>query len=274
MGKTAIGIVLAACLLAQARTALACESDTECRGDRVCQKGECVDPNAGKAPAVAPDAPPPAHPDSPGPSEPRVEPRERLDEPNVGRTPNAHGGVYLGALGFLQFGPTLALEFGGGGKGASVAFFVRGRAMNLGPLPYILALTTKDKFTLGWGAAAGLRIYVSQMGSFRGFYVGGAAEYISWDSEENDGKHEDVTIKYKVRFVGPQAELGYRWIFGKNFSFAVGGNLGYLIVLNQDTEYDLGSSDTTVDHLKEQEYEAKTNNRVFGSLNLELGFIF
>jgi hypothetical protein len=182
--------------------------------------------------------------------------------------------VYLGALGFLQFGPTVALEFGGGGKGVSVAGFVRGRSMNLGPLPYIIALTTDDKFTFGWGAAAGLRIYTSQAGNLRGFYFGGAAEYVAWDSMENDGRKEGTEIKYKARFIMPQVELGYRWIFGKNFSFAVGGTAGYLVIMSKETEYDLGSSNYTERELIQDGYKIDTSSQPYASLNLELGFIF
>lgn len=298
MGRTLLTAVFAASLCLSARAALACESDTDCKGDRVCQKGECIEPAAAKAATAGPETPPP--PQAPGTTDqpPETRPpskdaavstdvpkgrddgkaggddKDKSDAPQLGPTPKAHGGVYLGALGFLQFGPTLALEFGGGGKGVSVAGFVRARAMNLGPLPYIIAATSDDKFKFGYGAGAGLRLYFSQAGNLRGFYMGGAAEYISWDSEEDDGKHEGAEVKYLTRFVMPQIELGYRWIFGKNFSFAVGGAAGYLVLITNDTKYDVSNSKTTEEHLRSTGYVNGGESQPYASLNLEVGFVF
>jgi len=178
-------------------------------------------------------------------------------------------GLYTNALGLVEFGPSVSFEFG-----SKFAGLLRVRSLNLGPFSYVKAAATEDKFKFGYGVGAGFRVYLGQA-NLRGFYAGGGLEFIDFESQENDGRHDKVKMTYVSQFVMPYAELGYRWIFGERFVFGVGGGIGYLVVTKSDTKYEVQpDTSDTAEHLAAIGYKNTASNQIFGEANVEVGFLF
>lgn len=136
--------------------------------------------------------------------------------------PGGHLAFHVNVLGLAQLGPTFAVELGG----RFVSGAIRFRAMNLGFLSYALVADEfRDTLLFSYGVAGELRFYSGRNGNMRGFFLGGALEYVSTSSEE------EHSIIYDTQLVVPQFELGYRWVWG-SFLLEVGGGLGYALVVD------------------------------------------
>jgi hypothetical protein len=61
-----------------------CSKDTECKGERICEDGQCVAPPPGAAPAVTPAAPAPAA------EQPAVAPQPAAAPADLAREPDVH----------------------------------------------------------------------------------------------------------------------------------------------------------------------------------------
>jgi hypothetical protein len=172
-----------------------CTKDVDCKGNRICVNGQCVD--SGTAPSV----PIPA-------ARPEGEASKR-------------GGVVavsVEPLGIVEYGPTIMAEFGRRAVG-----FVRLRFANLGILPYVLASNSTDDFIFGIGAAAGFRYYFDHGGDMRGFRIGGSLEYLYIKTEDNEGTNDE----YLTHALLPNFDVGYRWIFGNGFILSAGAIGGW-----------------------------------------------
>ncbi len=223
-----IAIVAFAALLA--RGALACSSDNDCKGDRICHAGLCVDPSSSQG---APQRTPQtletggARPVSPGAVAPAVQGPTPVS-PDV-QLPSSKAGsktsIYMNALGVLQFGLAPTIEYG-----SKLAFNARIQLFNTGALPYLIAGAGDDTLNFSWGAGPGLRYYYGQNGNLRGGYLGGQALIVSWSEQWED------KILYKTGAVALLAEGGYRWVYPNDFTLGVGIAAGPAPILDASTE--------------------------------------
>ena len=164
-------------LCTSAQTAWACKSDMDCKGSRICQANQCVDPNPSQiAPAQPSSASAPASP-------------HRAD---------ATKSISLNVLGPLQLGLNPTWEWG-----HDVTSLFRLRFLNTGALPYLLAAWEDSTFYTGLGVSAGAHVYLKDSGGQTGLYVGALAEYLV-----TAARYEDVDVTH---FIAPQIEIGYRW---------------------------------------------------------------
>jgi hypothetical protein len=196
-----LSATVAAILALVAPAALACTSDAECKGDRVCQAGECVSPGARDGGAG----------------------EGRPAEVGEGPRADANVSLFVNSLGVLQFGLTPTLEVGS-------RFAVNARVLlaNTGALSYLIADT--DTLHFSFGAGPGFRYYFGPQGNLRGGYIGALALYIAWEEQ-----YQEETL-FKTRLLAPMAEGGYRWVFGNGFTLGLGLTAGPALVLDKTSE--------------------------------------
>lgn len=148
------------------------------------------------------------------PTESGVESREPHWSDRETGTADSIFTVHSNLLGAAQWGLTLGLELG-----TKYSAIARVRTLNVGVWPYLGAAT--GEIDWGIGAAAGFRWYTAPGGNLRGFFMGAAVEYFHVEGER-------APYTWTVGYLGPEVELGYRWI-KKHFLVGVGiasGGLG------------------------------------------------
>ena len=223
-------------------------------------------------PSPPPAAPPPAVPaPAPAPPAPAAAPAAQAAPPpatysaeltqsptaanasgsggeQVGK-PDAHVGLFVNALGVLQFGLSPTFEFG-----SNFSFNARVLFLNTGALSYVVA--NGDKLNFSAFAGPGLRYYFGRDGNLRGGYIGGVALYGKWEEQAGN------SYKYDSSHLVVGAEGGYRWVFGNGFLLGVGAMAGYNIVTDK--------SATTIDpNLMPDTNDAASG--FFGMLTLDIG---
>lgn len=174
--------------------------------------------------------------------------------PAVGDEP-ARGAIFVDPLGFLLFGPTLSAEVGFD-QYSVVAY---GRWLNAGLLARALFESSTDKFTFSPGAGLKGRYYFTER--LVGTHVGVAVELLKTRTENHT---DHVATKNTV--LVPEAEIGYRRTYGKLF---VGGTLGigYAAQISNSVENIEGGSNAN-------RFEPKSYSTIYGSANLDVGFLF
>jgi hypothetical protein len=207
-----VRVAVIAFMTLAAHEALACSSDVDCKGDRVCKNGQCVDPSPSQRPA--PRAPQ---------GEPQRVPAEAAAAPSSGPAADKTTSVYVNSLGLLQFGLAPTIEFG-----SKLAVNARVHLFNTGVLPYVLA--GEDTLNFSWGLGAGLRGYSGQGGNLRGGYWGVQALYVSWSETWKE------KILYETKAVALLAEGGYRWVYPSGFTLGVGIVAGPAPILDASTK--------------------------------------
>jgi len=168
-------------------------------------------------------------------------------------------GLTAELAGVLIYGPTVTVDIGG-----PFVVFGRVRMVNAGLVANAMAISTDDSLTFSYGLGGGLRYYMSSRGNRQGFYIGAAAEYLSIESKEGDGRYS-YDIFYPTTAVVGVMESGYRWRFGDSFIMGVGGQVGYFGVLNADTKT-TGSPAAS--------YKNSTESMMLLLPNFELGLAF
>ncbi len=219
-----IRIAIVAFAALSARGAFACSSDNDCKGDRICQAGQCVEPSPAQGvPQRTPQALDMggARPVSPGAMAPAVPQDIQLQGPGAGSKKS----IYMNALGVLQFGFAPTIEFG-----RKLVFNARIQLFNTGALPYLIAGAGDDTLNFSWGAGPGLRYYYGRDGNLRGAYLGGQALFVAWSEQWQD------KILYETGAVALLAEGGYRWVYPNGFTLGVGIAAGPAPILDASTE--------------------------------------
>ncbi len=115
-----------------------CSKDTDCKGDRVCENGHCVQPGPAASAYSQPLPPPPPPAAAPAPAAAQPAPAAapvqvivnnngpaapaqalRLEEPRLGRTlPSAGGALAGGIVGLVLAGPIFALSASASSSGS------------------------------------------------------------------------------------------------------------------------------------------------------------
>jgi hypothetical protein len=203
----ALALPLVAAAALGARPAVACSSDVDCKGNRICQAGTCVEPAPGSAANVAPVAAPAAAPRAP-----------------VGPT-DATSSVYVNTLGVLQFGVGPVLEFG-----SKFAFNAKLQLFNTGALSYVIAGSGDDALKFSWGVGPGFRYYFGNEGNLRGGYWGAEALYVSWTEQW------EQSMLYKTKALALLFEGGYRWVYANGWHVGVGLMAGPAPILSATSE--------------------------------------
>ena len=147
-----VSVLLAVSIMFWAQVVWACGSDMDCKGDRICQASQCVNPTA------LPDSPPPP--------------------PSVA---GERSSFSLNALGPLQLGLNPTWESGDG-----VTTVFRLRFLNTGALPYLLSALDDSTFYGGLGVGLGNHIFMKGGGGQTGFYIGFMGEYLLTVTNEED----------------------------------------------------------------------------------------
>ncbi|MFN0253910.1 MAG: hypothetical protein ACKV2T_44010 [Kofleriaceae bacterium] len=128
-------------------------------------------------------------------------------------------------MGFLELGPTLALELGG----RSTSLQARLRAIEAGALSYVIIAGSGKRLSSGWGIAAAFRRYTAVHGNMRGFYWGLAIEGVQTQVYTT----RNAVWLLKTTLAVPTVEVGYRWAYG-SFFIELGGAIGYAFVVGRE----------------------------------------
>ena len=190
----------------------ACTKDTDCKGDRICVEAVCTAPTGTGGPT------PPAQPVMPV---------------NTAVSSESRTAFYGNLLGLLQFGLTPTLEMGG-----SKTILVRGRLLNTGLLPYLLAAEEGETFEFGIGLGFLARTYVGGQ-SQQGPYFGAGIEVMNAGSTDDYNGNE-----YSTTSLIPQVEGGIRWDY-PNYIVGVGAFLGATVPIST-SGYDMDEADSLV----------------------------
>ena len=164
----------------------ACKSDMDCKGDRICQASQCVDPAPTRTPTT---------------------PYQGADVSKEDRS-----SFSINALGPLQLGLNPTWE-----SGDDITTVFRLRLLNTGALSYLISALDDTTFYGGLGVGLGNHIFLKGGGHQEGFYIGFMGEYLLTVS-----RYEQVNITH---FLAPQIELGHRWPDANGFT-GVGVFLG------------------------------------------------
>jgi len=165
------------------------------------------------------------------------------------------GAVYLDALGFALFGPTLGAEL-------AVDHFslsVYGRWLNVGLLAKELFLNANDQFAFSYGAGLKGRYYFKQ--GMVGPHVGVAMELLKTRTT-NDVSNTAVANTVVI----PEFEAGYRFGFGR-FFVGLSASAGYAFQASSSVENINGGDQA-------QYYRAADVSTVYGSGSVDLGLFF
>lgn len=229
-------MLLIAVLMGMPWVSYACQADTDCKGNRICEAGTCVSPDAASTSSPV-----------------------SVEVPHKDATMS----LFMNVLGILQFGLTPTLEFGG-----KVAGNIRLRLGYFGLLGHVLAAGSDDSLQLSTiGGGGGLRFYIGQ-GNLRGFFLGGGLEYLQIITKEG-GWSENLDGIYTNRGVVPTFEFGYRWVFDSGFNLGAGLNAGVFVPVSASAEDANGSS--YHDEWLEEHHNPETTP--FGYLRLDLGWL-
>jgi hypothetical protein len=169
--------------------------------------------------------------------------------------PRYLGSFALDPAGFLLFGPTATLEFGGGRVAGGATF----RWFDPGLLSHELFLKSANTFAPSFGGGLRGRYYFRD--GFQGFHAGLGLELLASNVE-----NRSALIVTKSLYIVPQLEGGYRFAWSR---FFVGPSvaLGYAAQLSAQVENLPGGSQAGL-------YAVENRNSVYGSARLDLGVLF
>lgn len=184
-------------LTSYAQTSLACKSDMDCKGQRICQASQCINPDAAASPTRAAASP-------------------------ASSTSDGKSSISINALGPLQLGIGPTWEWG-----EDVTTVFRLRFLNTGLLSYVISSLQGETFYGGLGVGLGSHIFLKGQGSQTGFYIGAMAEYILSVTDDDQ--------LYITHYVAPQIELGYRTPDEEGFTgFGLFVGVGVPVIANYD----------------------------------------
>ncbi len=219
-----------------------CTKDIECKGNRICVEGVCVEPK-----------------EESGPSESLPTPTNETTPPDG--TPMGSGAFYMNLSGLFQFGPI----FGFGIRVApNLIIDAHWRYSSLGLLYVVLATDGfEDEMSMGCMAAgSGIRYFFPNEKKPHRLYVGGLFEY-GWGKTQNlaeenwEWKSEDAQI-----IIAPNG--GFRFRFDSNFFLNLGVLAGVAIDVKNEWWY-LNNPSVTYD---------QRGATFFGMLEFTLGWEF
>lgn len=179
---------------------------------------------------------------------------------SVAAAPDTSGlnlAAHINALGPLQFGLAPTLELGS----HQVSGLARFRWMNPGLLTQALPPEgSHEEVEFSYGLALGGRYYLSKDQALSGVHFGLWLELLRTRLADTEEDRE----AYLSNLLVPQAEVGYRFRFGK-FLLGFGGALGYAKTISSETE-DLSNGENLVIH------EVEEQNTIYGGVSADVGF--
>ena len=157
-------------------------------------------------------------------------------------------GIYVNPLGFVQFGPTIGMEFPAAENGL-LDFHVR--LQGLGALAYALNDDTELWQT---GIGMGYRSFLGDPQSLKRFYVGGIAEFV-WSPYA-----DDVLEGTALGFAGA-GQFGHRWRRPSGVFINLGAFLGVYYEFSDEWNF-----------LDSPNIKSQSSSEAFGFYMLELSF--
>lgn len=211
-----------------------CTKDIECKGNRICVDGQCVD------------------------SAPKAN-----TETNFSGKSNLVGpfSLYAQPLGFLQVGPIVGMEVR---LFQNLLLDLHYRYSALG-IVYVAIATggfEDDLKMNSMGFGGGLRYLIPTPGPHNP-YAGATYEF---DYSEGTYGEEDDGGEWKTTSMGFTISGGFRWRFGKSFYLGVGGSLGALFVTDYEKSYSYNNGPIT------WTYEPDDDSYVLPMIELFLGW--
>ena len=195
--KSILCIVWMVCMLASSAFTQ-CSKDTECKGNRVCVNGQCVEPEANASLPSGGSA------------------AAAVSVPLGGVT------LYTHPLGFLQFGPIVGLEFGAN-DGLTIDAHWRYSKLGFAYNAVIQAFNPDDDMDVGFGSmgfGSQVRYYFPMARTAGRPYVGGMFEYNIDKSTKEKGERWETT--HDNRQIAFCATGGYRFRIGQGFNLTLG----------------------------------------------------
>ncbi len=182
-----------------------CTKDIECKGDRICVDGHCIDENSSV---------------------------ESDQSPSL--TSNQMGGfsIYTQPLGFLQMGPVVGTEIRLI-KNLLFDFHFRYSAMGLAYVAIATEGFEEDLKMSSMGFGTGLRYFFHTSGPHNP-YIGSTFE-VDLSAGEYDDDYE--WGEWEETAMGIMINGGYRWRFNPKFFLGIGGSFGVMFITKYDEWY-------------------------------------
>jgi hypothetical protein len=198
--KPFVSAILVLSMLAISSQASAqCAKDTDCKGNRICQKGECVEvvPAVSPSAVVAPTVPAPAAlPVLRSPSPRNVISTNPLD-------------IISGSIG-VQYERVFARFF-------SLAIGVSFYDSDMDPI------NSSDVNVIGGGVTLQPRVYLLRRGAPRGLYLSPVVSVFYLSAGETDMTYAVSGAGYSVGGL-----VGWSWLIGRHFNIKVGLGVQYI----------------------------------------------
>jgi hypothetical protein len=222
-----VSVILLIVILGTYQSIAQCTKDTDCKGDRICVDGECVEPDAEEVTVPEAEETP----------EPEAEMVPEVEEKPVSGSSMGAFMFYIDPLGGLFFGPHVGFEIGVG-PNSFIDVHYRHSAFGL----IYDAIATKGfeyYMKMGSGATgAGYKHYLPLSGMPHRFYLGGSFDF-GWSGVkkiEEEYPDEDWETSVKLLFIAGHA--GWLWRFDSPFNLGIGLIFGVAIETKAEKEYD------------------------------------